>query len=350
MQKSKVQFSVVMPIYNVAPYLEQSILCILNQTYLDFELILVNDASTDFSLEICRKFKKEEKVKIIDCSRNQGVSTARNLGLQSAYGEYILFIDPDDSIDLNLLEIYDQVIEKNYPDLVIVGAKEEYMNQNGKIEYEKVIIPEKSKVYDSQESIYEEALFLEAKTLFGYPWNKCYRTELLRKNGIAFKKVKMIEDIRFNLALLPYLKSMQTLSVAPYHYAIRPNASLTHQKLADYFELHTTRITLFIEEYERHMPELLPRCKETMAPIYCRYLLSAIARYEGTDIKKWLKSVYESELFNMLHPYMHFEGKKKWIYTPLVSRNIGWSIAAGKSAGFVKEKLPTLFAKAKQTR
>ena len=124
----------------------------------------------------------------------------------------------------------------------------------------------------------------------------------------------------------------------------------SHQKLADYFELHTTRITLFIEEYERHMPELLPRCKETMAPIYCRYLLSAIARYEGTDIKKWLKSVYESELFNMLHPYMHFEGKKKWIYTPLVSRNIGWSIAAGKSAGFVKEKLPTLFAKAKQTR
>ena len=87
-----------------------------------------------------------------------------------------------------------------------------------------------------------------------------------------------------------------------------------------------------------------------MAPIYCRYLLSAIARYEGMDIKKWLKSVYESELFSTLHPYMQFEGKKKWIYSPLISRNIGWSIAAGKSAGFVKEKLPTLFAKAKQTR
>lgn len=341
-------FSIVMPVYNMENYLKKAIDCIVNQTYTDYELILVNDASKDQSLEICKK-NENDKISIVNLEKNGGLSMARNAGMKVAQGEYILFLDPDDTYNHNLLMELFEAIQRNHPDLLIYGLNEEYSNAEGKIEYEKQIKP--WPVLDCEKKdIYLHCLELEKKTLFGYAWNKCYRTKLLKEHQMEFKTIKMIEDIQFNLELLPYLKSMQTLSIAPYHYAIRPNASLTHQKLEDYFGLHTTRITLFIEEYEHHMPELLPRCKEAMAPIYCRYLLSAIARYEGTDIKKWLKSVYESELFNTLHPYMKFEGKKKWIYGPLISRNIGWSIAAGKSAGFVKEKLPTLFAKAKQTR
>lgn len=342
-------FSIVMPIYNVAPYLDHAITSILKQTYSDFELILVNDASTDSSLDICRQYEKEKRVKLIDLKMNKGVSHARNCGLEKALGTYILFLDPDDYVETDLLEKYREHIKDKEIDLLIVGANEEYFDKNKNIEYEKRIIP-KDKFLNEKKDIYEEALFLESRTLFGYPWNKCYRTKVLKENNLSFKRVKMIEDIQFNLELLPHIRSMQILSIAPYHYAIRQNASLTHQKLNDYFQLHTARIQLFLEEYQTNMPSLLEQCKKAMAPIYCRYLLSAITRYEGKDKKKWLKSVFNSSLFQTLKPFMKFEGKKKWIFYPLVSQNIALSLMIGKTVGTVKEKLPMIFAKAKQTR
>lgn len=314
----------------------------------DYELILVNDASRDHSLEICRR-NECEKIHVVDLKKNGGLSNARNEGLSIAKGKYILFLDPDDTYAHDLLEKLDNAVRQYQPDLLIYGLKEEYYNANGKVEYEKVIEP-RSVLNKDKKSIYAHVLELESKTLFGYAWNKCYRTELLKEKGIRFKKVKMIEDIQFNLEVLPYVKSMKTLEIDPYSYAIRPNASLTHQHLADYFQLHTTRIQLFLEEYERNMPELLEACKQTMAPIYCRYLLSAIARYDQPDLKHWLSQVFDSSLFQTLYPYMRFTGKKKWIYGPIRSKNAVLCIVAGKSAGFVKEKLPSLFAKAKQTR
>lgn len=342
-------FSIVMPIYNVAPYLEKSILSILKQTYRNFELILVNDSSTDSSLAICRKYEENKKVKLINLRKNGGVSNARNSGLEVSCGEYILFLDPDDYVENDLLEKYEQNIIKYKPDLLIIGTSEEYIGNTGRIEFSKKILPDNSLI-NNKKDIYSEVLSLERKSLYGYPWNKCYKTNLLKQNNIFFKKIKMIEDIQFNLELLPYLRTIQTIDISPYHYAIRQNGSLTHQHLADYFQLHTTRIQLFLEEYERNMPELLEACKQTMAPIYCRYLLSAIARYDKPDLKHWLSQVFDSSLFQRLYPYMRFTGKKKWIYGPIRSKNAVLCIVAGKSAGFVKEKLPSLFAKAKQTR
>lgn len=341
-------FSIVMPVYNMENYLQQAVDCIRKQTMDDYELILVNDASRDHSLEICRR-NECEKIHVVDLKKNGGLSNARNEGLSIAKGKYILFLDPDDTYAHDLLEKLDNAVRQYQPDLLIYGLKEEYYNANGKVEYEKVIEP-RSVLNKDKKSIYAHVLELESKTLFGYAWNKCYRTELLKEKGIRFKKVKMIEDIQFNLEVLPYVKSIKTLEIDPYSYAIRPNASLTHQHLADYFQLHTTRIQLFLEEYERNMPELLEACKQTMAPIYCRYLLSAIARYDQPDLKHWLSQVFDSSLFQTLYPYMRFTGKKKWIYGPIRSKNAVLCIVAGKSAGFVKEKLPSLFAKAKQTR
>ena len=92
-----------MPVYNKEKYLNKSIESILNQTYKNFELIIVNDGSTDRSSQICYKFGQEDtRIKIIDI-KNKGVSNARNIGLKNARGEYVQFIDADDYIASNML-------------------------------------------------------------------------------------------------------------------------------------------------------------------------------------------------------------------------------------------------------
>ena len=96
--------SIIVPVYNVEKYLERCLDSILSQTFSDFELILVNDGSTDHSLEICRSYaEKDERILLID-QENRGLSAARNAGIAVAKGEYLGFVDSDDYIAQNMYE------------------------------------------------------------------------------------------------------------------------------------------------------------------------------------------------------------------------------------------------------
>ena len=105
--------SVIIPIYNTEPYLEQCIESVVNQSYRDLEIILINDGSTDGSGDICRKWEKSDsRIRYVEkCNEGQGV--ARNLGIGLANGEYMVFIDSDDYLDLNLIQkAYDFITEQ----------------------------------------------------------------------------------------------------------------------------------------------------------------------------------------------------------------------------------------------
>lgn len=97
--------SIIVPIYNAEKYISRCVESILAQSYHDFELILIDDGSTDFSLGLCKAFvQKDSRVRVIH-QINQGVSSARNLGIKHAHGEYIGFVDIDDYIDKEMLKI-----------------------------------------------------------------------------------------------------------------------------------------------------------------------------------------------------------------------------------------------------
>lgn len=121
--KNKV--SIIIPVYNCEKFLDKCLDSLINQTYNDIEIILVNDGSTDRSLEICRKYeKKDTRVKVID-QKNGGVSSARNSGLAEATGEYILFVDGDDYIEYNCIEkSMDLILEKELDILKFSFLKE----------------------------------------------------------------------------------------------------------------------------------------------------------------------------------------------------------------------------------
>ena len=99
-----VKLSVIVPVYNTEKYLERCIDSIVNQTFKNVEILLINDGSTDNSIEICRRYEKnDERIKLIN-KQNSGVSETRNIGIENATGEFITFVDSDDEIALNMYE------------------------------------------------------------------------------------------------------------------------------------------------------------------------------------------------------------------------------------------------------
>ncbi|UJF15261.1 glycosyltransferase [Jeotgalibaca sp. MA1X17-3] len=114
-----IKVSIIVPVYNVEKYLKKSIESLMNQTLKDIEIILVNDGSTDNSLFICKQYEKKDfRIKVID-KNNGGVSSARNIGIELASGQYIGFIDPDDWIEPEMYEKMYSKIEKTKSDVCI---------------------------------------------------------------------------------------------------------------------------------------------------------------------------------------------------------------------------------------
>ena len=113
------KISVVVPVYNVEDYIENNIKSLLNQTYKNFEIIYIDDGSTDNSLNILNMFKKiDSRIKVIH-QENSGVSHSRNVGIEYSNGEYITFIDADDFVDNDYLEYLLNLISKNHSDMAI---------------------------------------------------------------------------------------------------------------------------------------------------------------------------------------------------------------------------------------
>ncbi|MBO4213123.1 MAG: glycosyltransferase, partial [Clostridia bacterium] len=127
------KLSVIMPVYNTAKFLERSINSVLNQTFTDFELILVNDGSKDNSLDVCREFeKKDNRIKVVD-KENGGAGSARNAGLAVCSGEFVAFPDSDDWIDPDAYAFCIEKMEVEGLDLLVFGSLNTVYDNDGKV-------------------------------------------------------------------------------------------------------------------------------------------------------------------------------------------------------------------------
>lgn len=211
------KISVIVPVYNGVAKLRRCIESILNQTYSLIELILVDDGSTDGSESICDEYcEKYESVKVIH-KHNEGVSSARNMGLANATGEYIGFVDCDDYIEERmyqtlLCEIYDS-------DLVMCGFYQNEMECAG--------------VFDKRIVGREEAIVnITGNGKFkGYLWNKLFRKRIIDQNGIFFlTHVHMCEDLLFCVQYIDKIKTARLIPEILYHYEIDSANSASNGK------------------------------------------------------------------------------------------------------------------------
>ena len=216
-----VKISVIVPVYNVEKYLSECLNSILAQTFNDFEVICVNDGSTDRSSEILLQYaKKDKRIKVIT-QKNQGLSMARNNGLKEAGGEYVYFVDSDDAIHPKCLETAYTLAEKQQADLVCFSyiKMKEKIPDTGAFDISKL----KSKTTCSP---LQYCFGKKYKIRFNV-WTKFYRRKLL--NGLEFIPKIHFEDYPHTFAVLSKHPKTVIINEALYFYRINEN-SISHQK------------------------------------------------------------------------------------------------------------------------
>ena len=190
--------SVIVPIYNVEEYLPACIESILNQTYRDLEILLIDDGSTDNSGKICDEYAEKDKRCIVIHQQNKGLSGARNTGLDNAKGEYISFIDGDDYIHPQMLEILYEALLKGDYDFSMALYKEVYAKEQIQLisSYSFNEICRDQLMYGLYNSSNKNNTYREMN--FHAVWNKLYRRELI--NNTYFTSLSA-EDTVFNTSI-----------------------------------------------------------------------------------------------------------------------------------------------------
>ena len=218
--------SIIIPVYKVEKYLKQCVDSILNQTFKDIEIILVDDGSPDNCPKICDEYKNiDTRVKVIH-KLNEGVSVARNIGLQSACGQYVTFVDSDDywNNEHCLNEIVKQL--ESRPDFIIFGMSK-YYQQDKRLIKQPIFYTEEIIKSDNKIEIFN---YLSKNGIFpGAVWDKLIRRDILIKNNIQFNSnLISSEDIDFVLNLILYSKKIKCSNTNMYVYRQQREESVTN--------------------------------------------------------------------------------------------------------------------------
>lgn len=218
------KLSVIVPVFNVGYLVENCLDTLINQSYKNIEIIVINDGSTDGSGKYLNNYRKKSNIVIIDLCDNQGLGNARNIGICHSTGEYITFVDSDDWIDLDLYSELIKAVEERDADVAICGIKNEYTNW---ISSEYRYNYKYSNQIDSDMAI---------KLLSNYGgnnyrispvvWNKIYRTSVIKNNRIEFLKNSYWEDDIFSFQVMLFAKRIMIVPSVNYHYSQR-NGSIT---------------------------------------------------------------------------------------------------------------------------
>lgn len=207
--------SIIMPVYNKYNYLMKSINTIINQTYKDFELIIVDDGSSDGSEKLCDEFaQKDQRIKVIHI-KNAGVSNARNVGLDNAKGKYLQFIDSDDYVDEDMLEkLYDKATQYDV-DIVISGITK--VNHDYEVLNE--TLPQLIGVKSKNEMLENFASEQRSTGIYGCVSNKFIKRDIVEKFKLRFDtKIKLAEDLDFYLKLYEHISSIYFYDTSFYYY------------------------------------------------------------------------------------------------------------------------------------
>lgn len=224
MMKNQVnKLSVIIPVYNVENYLPKCLDSVINQTYKNLQIILVNDGSTDNSRFICEDYKnKDSRVQVINKS-NGGLSSARNAGLDNVEGEFVAFLDSDDWIDETMYEELMNLFNNHNVEVAACGLKEIY---DDKVKFEP---------YTNKVSIYDRVMAINSlvsskKSVRFEVWNKVFKYDLIK--DIKFKEKQVFEDVYFNRKVFLNLNKLAFIDM-PFHNYLKVREGNTNSYFND---------------------------------------------------------------------------------------------------------------------
>ncbi|QAT49526.1 glycosyltransferase family 2 protein [Caproiciproducens sp. NJN-50] len=281
------KISVIVPIYNVEKYLERCVSSILNQTFSDFEVLLINDASTDRSLEIARRFSGDGRVRVLDKSHS-GLGNTRNYGVEHAGGDYLLFVDSDDWIDENMLKnLYAAAVEYQ-ADLVLFNYVRENL-QEGEQRICKLPVNYPELGEEIRELLIAELVGPDREDsawrqveMLGCAWRRMYLRSWYLENGIRFgdEREIMLEDMPAAIAAHCSARRLLVVGGAYYHYRYNPDSLSTR--------------------YRPRKMEMLTRCYSAVRTILTERGL--YERYAKRHLAWFLRFAVHSSLVNCFSP------------------------------------------------
>lgn len=325
---SKELVSIIVPIYNASKYLHKTIECIIKQSYQNIEIILLNDGSTDDSLDICNSYKEKDSRIIVVDKANSGQSDTRNKGIELATGTYLYFADSDDVLDLKLIETAVHGIQEDN-DLYIFNYYHTYEKADGSI------VNRKEREF--QEGYYKidsDAARLKFVTnIFlnygcGFEvWNRLYKTEIIKKNCIKFPVFSPVigEDACFNLFYLMNIRCLKVTNERLYYYLYRLDSSMG----ADRGIVRTNQYNII----SRHLFDYLNTLNyRYMMKNYClihiKLLYHELMNVSAKDLKAELNKIEDfdfnhkrlTEAKGKLHTFIYILGLVKGMKYYLLSR------------------------------
>lgn len=220
-------FSIVIPIYNAEKYLFNTLDSVEKQTFQSFEVLLIDDGSTDGSANVCMKFVDKDDRFYLYQKSNGGVCSARNYGIEKAIGEYILFIDSDDIVELAMLADCLKMIQESGADILLFGMQFDVEKQKKIVKtYQKCFEPA---VFDSRhlDKYYRK---LYENNYVTSMCNRITRMSVIRENNIRFnEEITNYEDMVFSLATLRYAEKIQSTDKCYYHYILHDELGMSRK-------------------------------------------------------------------------------------------------------------------------
>lgn len=296
MKNEEIKISIIVPIYNAEKYIERNLESLINQSLKEVEIILINDGSTDNSLEICNRYAAlDKRITIID-KVNEGVSIARNKGLEVAKGEYIGFVDADDYIESEMYEkMYNRVV-CSQSDMCVCNYFINTQNTIVRISnnLDTILIKDREIKENFIKPMIAPKDIGETEGILGFrgPVMYLYKRSVIKENKIKFDKNLVIgEDFLFNLIYINKINKIAVERNYYYHYCINNDSAITRYR-ENWWEIHRYLI-LKIEECLKSN-KLDEKFRKRLNVMKINYLIGAIVNETHPNNKKLYKQKIET--------------------------------------------------------
>ena len=283
--------SVILPIYNVEEFLPKSIESVMNQTYRNLEIVLVDDGSTDSCSKICDDYaQKDKRIKVIH-KKNGGLSSARNAGINMASGEFIYFLDSDDYIETNLVEMCVGVIQATMCDVVVFNHA---IESESKEEIGTTHFLQQHIITDTIDKKMKYVSNILLKYQVGWnAWNRFYKADIIRDNKLYYPDNNVIfaEDQAFALLIALYQKKMVVINNVLYHYLQRGTSIMGKNKKPPLSKF--VKLCLDYENYVETLNETTVQCFEKYkVKIFLRLIINEL-KYSSNDFNDAVKRIID---------------------------------------------------------
>ena len=281
-----VKISIIIPVYNVEKYLRECLDSILNQTFQDFEIICVDDGSTDKSLEILQEYKRKDDRFVILQQRHSGAGSARNNGIRLAEGKYIQFLDSDDYFEPTLLEEMYNHAEKFDADLTVCSSRKvddegnitETGSPNFPINIDKVPMEKVFNREDFKEDIF--SLFTPVV------WNKLIKKSFLEENHLEFPPLKIYEDIAFMHSLIISAGRIAAFNKELINYRFNRPGSLVSTRSSH--TIDAVKSCMYLGEFLK-LRGFLPEYENAYRKVFINHIRAEISYCNDSEYKKFLQ-------------------------------------------------------------